>query len=230
MLSLTDHLADFQLAQKCLENDSAAIAILHTRHRGPIRRYLMHRGAKDWEAEETVDLLWGDLVIPRKTGRTPLSRYDGSSQLQTWLNVVALNLWLSRKRISGRHAHEQIDGRHDNVEEDALAGFSTENGADIPLLLLIRDAIDHAFLHCPAEYFVLLQLEHFEQLTRDELARMFQCSKPKLSRLITSARKVIQKTTLGFIKKRDPWLELRWKDFLDLCRTATPACFGWRED
>lgn len=230
MLSFTDHLDDLQLAQKCLENDSAAIAILHARHRDPIRRYLMHRGAKDWEADETVDLLWGDLVMPRKTGRTPLSRYDGSSQLQTWLNVVALNQWLSRKRANGRHPHEQISIQSDGSEESALTGFSSGNVADFPLLLLIRDAIDHAFLRCPAEYFVLLQLEHLEQLTRDELARMFQCSKPTLSRLMRHASKEIQKTTLGFLKKCDPWLELQWNDFVDLCHTATPACLGWHTE
>jgi transcriptional regulator with XRE-family HTH domain len=73
---------------------------------------------------------------------------------------------------------------------------------------------------------VLLQLEHCDQLEREDLARMFGCSKPTISRLLHRASAEIEKRTLGYLREHDPWLELKWDDFVELCRTATPACFG----
>ena len=31
---------------------------------------------------------------------------------------------------------------------------------------------------------------------------------------------------MRYVRAKDPWLDLKWDDFMDLCRVATPACFG----
>jgi len=41
----------------------------------------------------------------------------------------------------------------------------------------------------------------------------------KVSRVLSEALEQIEKETMRSIKERDPWLELTWQDFVDLCRT-----------
>ena len=55
---------------------------------------------------------------------------------------------------------------------------------------------------------------------------MFDCSIASVSRQVARASQEIAEATLQYIKATDPWLELQWEDFLELCRSASPACFG----
>lgn len=220
--SREQHLPDFHLAERCLEHDATALALLQATCGGPVRAYLVNAGASSDEARETVQCLWGDLLTPTANGQVRLLNYDGSCKLLTWLNSVALNALLTRKRVDGRRQR-----RFPSSEEGGLIDTPDDDPpVETPLLELLRDAVQFAFGNCPAEDFVLLQLEHCDQLERDELARMFGCSKATVSRLLSSARISVAGATMDFVRRRDPWLELQWEDFLELCRTATPACFG----
>ena len=60
----------------------------------------------------------------------------------------------------------------------------------------------------------------------DELATMFSCSKSKIDRDVKRAGKRVREATLNYVREVDPWLELKWRDFMTLCRVASPACFG----
>lgn len=55
---------------------------------------------------------------------------------------------------------------------------------------------------------------------------MFRCGIATISRDVQRAGQRIADATLGYIKATDPWLELRWEDFIELCGSASPACFG----
>lgn len=216
------HVSDFALVEKCLGHEEGALARLQETYRQPVTAFLLKAGAQPVEAGETVATLWGDLLSPAATGRIRLGRYDGSCALLTWLNTVAMNALLTRKRIDGRRERRFISrdaGDHEDSVEEVAA-------TEAPLIQLIREAVEFAFRNCPAENYVLLQLEYLDQLERDELARMFGCSKATISRMLNAARLSIAESTMDYLRQRDPWLELRWEDFLDLCRMATPSCFG----
>ena len=216
------HLADFSLVEKCLGHDREALALLQASYRAPVSAFLIKAGASGAEAQETVDMLWGDLLSPAATGRIRLGRYDGSCALLTWLNTVALNALLTRKRTDGRREH-----RFPSRDAGDFAEPSSEDGhSETPLIELIREAVEFAFQNIPAEDFVLLQLEYCDQLEREDLARMFGCSKSTVSRRLESARISVAEGTMAQVRARDPWLELRWEDFLELCQIATPSCFG----
>ena len=99
MFSHKQHLPDFHLVEKCVAHDALALALLQSTYGASVLSYLMHTGATREEARETVECLWGDLLTPAKSGQVRLLNYDGSCKLLTWLNAVALNALLSRKRV-----------------------------------------------------------------------------------------------------------------------------------
>ena len=219
------HQSDFSVVERCLEHDPGALALLQTTYRGPVTAYLIKSGASAVEAAETVEMLWGDLLTATSSGRIRLARYNGSCALLTWLNTVAMNALLTRKRVEGRRERRFVSRDAGDRAEAEEEGIMTE----APLVDLMREAVEFAFRECPASDFVLLQLEHCDQLEREELARLFGCSKATVSRMLKSARISLAGRTMDYVRQRDPWLELRWEDFLELCRTATLSCFVFDE-
>ena len=220
MSSHGQHLSELHLVQKCVEKDEAAIALLQSTYGGRIAAFLVSAGAGGEEASETVKWLWADCLTPPKRGTVRLLRYNGECELQTFLNRIALNALLTRKRIDGR----RLKNFPPSESPDPANAFTREPPPEAPLLEMMRDAIQFAFEHCSPEEFVILNLEHYDELEREELARMFGCSKATVSRLLDKARVTVAETTMSFLRERDPWLELRWEDFVELCRTTTPAC------
>ena len=59
-----------------------------------------------------------------------------------------------------------------------------------------------------------------------ELAKMFGCSKSTIDRDLDQAGTRVAEATMRFVRRKDPWLELNWEDFVELCRVANAACFG----
>ena len=227
------HLADFHFAQCCLDRDSAAIARLGKLLDNVVASFLIRSGAQPGEAAEICKSLLATLVMPDGERKPRLTRYEGTSSLETWLHAVALNKLLSRKRSETRWRKllvtppaapgpESDEGREPPWTKDTQSAGDSE----APLLDLMSEAIQAAFRSCEPEDFVLLQLSHCDGLLGKELAVMFGCHPTQISRRLVSAQKEIAASTLHHIRETDPWLELKWDDFTELCRTATPACFG----
>ena len=227
------HLNDFHLAQKCLAGDREALAWLDGHLGNVVTSYLVRLGATREEAQELSKGLLTELVAPIGERPPRLLRYSGDSSLDTWLHAVVLNKWISRKRQEDRWRKllpvtlTPTDPESENEFEPGWAGDrSHAEPSDAPLLTLMREAIEEAFRSCSAESFVLLQLAHCDGLRTSELATMFGCAGSQISRRLSKAEKQIATATLHYVRLTDPWLELTWADFTELCRTATPACFG----
>lgn len=222
MLDILPHPEDFLLTQKCLEGDVGAIRELQETYSTSIKEYLLNRGAVPHEAEEVTGGLWADCLAERPGNRPRLATYSGTSTLQAWLKAVALNRLVQHKRGGKR------DVMRDGQPLDALTNPPADSSPQIeaPLLEIMRSAVETAFQMCDAEDFVLVQLAHTNGLLGRELAVMFNCSEAKISRHLESARRSIADVTLEYVRKRDPWLELKWEDFLELCKVVSPACFG----
>ncbi len=214
----------------------SAIALLQRDFGFVTTSYLIGAGAAPQEATEVVGSLWADLLA--WVGERPprLRRYDGSCALQTWLNTVALNRLLTIKR-KDRRWDKLIPERVGVQREDERGGenelppgsrieFDDDEPVEAPLIEIMRTAVETAFLSCEPEDFVLLQLKHCDGLLGAELGRMFGCHESVISRRIDKAEATIATTTLQSVRQRDPWIELKWPDFMELCRSATPACFG----
>jgi len=225
------HLADFHFCHDCLEGDHAAITELQKRFGPSTEAYLVGAGAEAEEAIEVVASLWADLLAPSGDQPPRLARYSGLSSLRTWLNAVALNSMLARKRSEQRRLRHIAPQGHtaEGEEERSHASMADPDAAvpgDPPLIEIMRDSLERAFLECEPEDFVILQLKHCDGIRGTELAVMFGCDETVISRRLTKAQQHIGAVTLLQIRQTDPWLELKWEDFVELCRTATPACFG----
>jgi RNA polymerase sigma factor (sigma-70 family) len=224
------HLSDFQLCHQCLDGELDAIARLQREFAGSVTAYLISKGAHSGEASEVVGSLWADLLVPSEIRGPRLARYDGSCALKTWLNTVALNKLLTRKRTERRWqtlipARIGADSDESGGEDEGWGATSDET-FEAPLIEIMRIAIETAFSSCKPEDFVLLQLRHCDGLKGAELAVMFGCHETAISRRIQSAEDGIAAATLRQVHEKDPWLELKWEDFMELCRSASPSCFG----
>src|SRR5687768_15681028 len=98
VLERIPHPEDFHLAQKCLEGDERSIAQFQARHGGVVLSYLLGRGASPAEAKDIVDSLWADCLMGGYEKRPRIASYQGVSSLQTWLNTVAMNIFLTARR------------------------------------------------------------------------------------------------------------------------------------
>ena len=221
---------DFHLAQECLEGKTSALAHLQENYREPLLAFLQGSGALPHEAGEIVTELWSDCIAPQ-TGMVPkLARYNGACALRTFLNTITLNTLLTRRRKDRRWDH-LLTAQNTGNETGPAVTAATAPAEDAepvepPLLAIMREAIQAAFMACPAEDFVLLQLAHMDDLHVMELANMFGSTKSTVSRDVERAGREIAEATIQYIKATDPWLELKWEDFVELCGTASPACFG----
>lgn len=218
------HPCDFHLAQECLDGNASALALLQERYREPLLAFLQGAGAHPQEAVEIVAELWADCVSAHAGTGPKLARYNGICALKTFFSTITLNVLLTRRRREKRWSALVTPAVPDDTAPADSAAAAEP--AEVPLLDLMREAIQAAFMACPAEDFVLLQLAHLDGLRVVELAKIFDCSTASISRHGARASRDIAAATLQSIRATDPWLELRWEDFVELCGTASPACFG----
>lgn len=227
MQNTQPHTDDFHLVQECLEGKTSALAHLQALYREPLLAFLQGSGAPSHMAGEIVAELWSDCVASQNGTGPKLARYNGMCALSTFLNTITLNALVSRQRRGQRWSNVVIDGDPAGRDGDGASwAANPTEPAEVPLLQLMREAIEAAFLACPAEDFVLLQLAHTDGLHVVELAKMFDCGIATISRNVERAGREIAEATIQYVKATDPWLELKWEDFIELCGTASPACFG----
>ncbi len=224
------HLADFQLAQKCLDGDELALALLPKKFVASVVAFLIRSGATAGQAHEIVDSLWADCLAVPFDKPAALSRYNGSCALLTWLNTIAFNHLITQRRAAQRWNRliplSADDERTTEAVHRVAAVESPQKSSEPPLLEILRIAVQTAFANCRAEHFVLLQLVHHDGLRMAELAKMFRCSEATIRRNVALAAEEMQAATLAQVKVADPWIELTWEDFLELCRTASPSMLG----
>jgi DNA-directed RNA polymerase specialized sigma24 family protein len=87
------------------------------------------------------------------------------------------------------------------------------------LVNLLRDSLSAAFGRCSPEVMVLLRLRYLHDVSQREIVRMLGWHESKVSRVLSQAMWDIEANVLREIKRRDPWLELTWSDFVALCET-----------
>ena len=77
-----------------------------------------------------------------------------------------------------------------------------------------------ALTACDVEELILLQLVHIHGVTQREVASLWKWHESRVSRHIKRTEEKIAKLTLQEVKETDPYLELRWNDFIELCQSV----------
>jgi RNA polymerase sigma factor (sigma-70 family) len=204
---------------KCRQGDVAALAELRDRCHGPLLGILLARGAARTEAEDLLADLWADCVPGQDDRPSILEKFSGKCSVQGWLATVATNRWVDLKRKQSRHVAAGHDAA-DAAEQENLARLEAATYAsEDTLIALLRDSLKSAFAQCGPKARVLFRLIYLHELSQRELVQMLGWSESKVSRFLSRAMKDVESHTLAEVKKRDPWLELSWQDFLELCET-----------
>jgi len=218
------HEQDLNFVQRVLSVNDAAAAELRSRYHGRIVAVLCARGANPTEAEDLVADLWSDCFVAPPDKKTLLGKYQGRCALESWLLTVATHRLVDLKRRqtfrvdvppSERGSEDFFERR---PQPEKFAG-------EARLLKLLREAIRNAFAKRDSESVLMLKLVHLHQLTQREIARMWGWHESKVSRALEGARQNIARDILLELKRVDPWLELRWEDFLELCAGSADGLF-----
>ncbi|HVF71804.1 MAG TPA: RNA polymerase sigma factor [Chthoniobacterales bacterium] len=215
-LAPSRHEQDLAFVQRVLATDAAAAAELRTRYHGKLVGVLRARGASQTEAEDLVADLWADCFAPRGNREPLLSKYQGRCALESWLLTVATNRLVDLKRRQSFRV--DVSPSPDSPEDffDRRPQPEKET-SEQRLVELLRDAIKRAFAKQEPDAVLMLKLVHLHDLTQREIARMWGWHESKVSRTLDGTRQSVSRIILAELKRIDPWLELRWEDFVELC-------------
>jgi RNA polymerase sigma factor (sigma-70 family) len=220
----SSHEEDLSFAQSVVSANSAAAAELRSRYQSRMVAVLCARGASATEAEDLVADLWSDCFAAPANRQTLLSKYQGRCALESWLLTVATHRLIDlKRRQSFRVEVTTADRSSDDFFDRRPQPESVPR--EESLLKLLRGAIQNAFSRRDSESVLMLKLVHLHQLTQREVARMWGWHESKVSRAIEVARESIARDILLELKRIDPWLELRWEDFLELCTGSVDGLF-----
>jgi RNA polymerase sigma factor (sigma-70 family) len=210
---------DWGEVQRCLRGDEAALGLLRDRFQSALKAMLLARGASATETEDILADLWADAVPGGGDHPALLEKFSGRCPLQAWLGTVATRRWIDLKRRQARRVDLQSVDREGSGESgmERVAMGESVVKEDV-LVELLRASLQRAFAECEPEAMVLLRLVYLHGVTQRELMRMLGWHESKVSRTLSRAMHQIEARTLGELKSRDPWLELTWQDFLDLCQ------------
>ena len=215
--TISRHENDLAFVQRVLAIDASAASELRSRYHGKLVGVLRARGANQTEAEDLVADLWTDCFAARENRPTLLNKYQGRCALESWLLTVATHRLVDLKRrqsfrvevpASTAESPEDFFDRRPQPEKPT---------SEKHLLELLRQAIQRAFAKQEPEAVLMLKLVHLHQITQRELARMWGWHESKISRTLEVTRQNVARIILAELKKVDPWLELRWEDFVELC-------------
>ncbi len=194
----------------------AAVDELRAQCHGPLCGILRARGANHTEAEDVLADLWSDCL--GHAGRPSLlEKFSGRTPLFNWLATVATHRWVDARRRQARLVPVEPE-----ISEslDCVCGPDSTRlvERDETLARLLRESLRSAFSRCPPQALVLLRLVHMHGLSQREVGRMLGWGESKLSRYLTGAMSLLERDTLQEVRRRDPWLQLTWQDFVDLCQ------------
>lgn len=216
----TRHEQDLGFVQRVLSGEPAAASELRSRYNGKLVGVLRARGANQTEAEDLVADLWTDCFAPRGNRPTLLTKYQGRCALESWLLTVATNRLVDLKRRQSFRV--DVPPSPDSPEDFFDRRPHPEKAtSEKPLLNLLREAIQRAFARQDEDAVLMLKLVHVHQLSQREISRMWGWHESKVSRTLDTTRQSVAKIILLELKKVDPWLELRWEDFVELCASSS---------
>lgn len=210
---------DLEFAERVLSSDEKAAAELRERFHARLVGKLCARGAGATEAEDIVADIWSDCFA--KSGGTRLLRkFSGRSSLESWLGAVATNRLMDLKRRQRFRVESSATEDQPESLIDRQAAPQLQRSEEA-LVALLHDALRRVWAQMDREQLLMLRLVHLHDISQREIARMWGWHESKVSRALDSVRGAIAKGVLAEVRRADPWLQLEWQDFADLCAGAT---------
>ncbi len=217
-------LEDFALIEAALAGDEVAAGTIRCPEtNAKLEAVLRNRGASDTEAKDITADLWTDCFDSREGRRPLLEKFSGKGSLNAFLTRTALNRLIDYKRRQKFRGELPASQNMDQPGDafDSLPGEDSPGDSEDRLVGLLRDAILAAFSRIDPEKLVVLKLVKVHGLDQELAGRMWNWSQSKVSRNISAVMEEIRIATMSELKRIDPWLELRWEDFVGLCKQSS---------
>ncbi len=214
---------ELALIEAALGGDEGAAAAIRTKDRtSRLEAILQRRGASATEARDLVADLWADCFNTTHERGSLLDRFSGKGNLDAFLTRTALNRLIDyKRRLRFRGELPKLDKDDENAGDgfDRLPSESDAETEDV-LVQLLRESLLGAFANCDPEKLVILRLVQVHGVDQTTVGVMWGWSQSKISRAISSLMDDIREQTIAELNRRDPWLDLQWQDFVELCRES----------
>jgi RNA polymerase sigma-70 factor (ECF subfamily) len=161
----TDHPVptDRELIERTLAGDGAAFAALVERFQRNIYRVAYAIVRDDMEA----DTITQDTFIQ---AYTHLARFEGRSELETWLTRIAIN---KARDLLRRRRFVSLFTRIDDEEEFYLEPVDDRPDPERELMSRqLKNAIEHAERKLSTQQKVIFRLRHYEDKSLEEIAEL----------------------------------------------------------
>jgi RNA polymerase sigma-70 factor, ECF subfamily len=193
------HSTELALAQAASRGDPAAIAALEREHRGVIEATCWRYANATHSAADLRQILREKLYVAPPGGRPRLAEYAGMGQLESWLRITAVRLFLD------------LGKRKDRMREAAISdgGLAMPDPGDLSLEVIkaeYRSAVSEAMRDAaaqlePADRHLLHQ--HFVAgLSIDELGVALGIHRATAARRIARARIALVDQTRALLASR----------------------------
>ena len=218
------HAADFEFAQDLLEGDKAAWRRFDAEMKPAILSRLLAQGASAADADEVLGIVMEKLWAQKK-----LAAYSGGGPLAGFLRAMASNAWLEllrkhRRMVPATSLADDDDGS-DPMER--LARDEAAAPQETPLAQLLRDALLHAMSRVDAEALLVLRLSLLQEVKQRDLCLLWGgCHEGTISRKKQEAMEQIRDETLAYLARREPTLQISWRDLLEACGEGADAILG----
>lgn len=161
------------------------------------------------------DLLSECTMGSPKKPEPSLKKYHGKCPLTAWLRTCIRHKAVDWLRYPGNRLAEPPDDREKNSPTTPPV-----RRPESALLELLRQALLDGLANCPFESRLMLRLVHVEGLTQREVARMRSWHEAKVSKHLAEAMTDIRNATMEAVKRQDPWMQIEWEDFLEMCEAS----------
>ncbi|MBV9491704.1 MAG: sigma-70 family RNA polymerase sigma factor [Verrucomicrobia bacterium] len=216
------HPEDLELAQKLMAGDAGAAETLTGQIRPVVEGRLMQQCSDEGSREKSREIV-ADVIgecFSRKhltrDKRSLLELYQGRTSLTGWLILVAssrLKTWWRRERIM-----DPLPSDGNASLGDGPAGEGGNDGGFEPEIVeILRIALENAFSKVPPEDLVFMRLVFLHGIKRETIAQIWNCHPATIGRDITSAASTVQRETLRYVQRLDPYLTLLWTDCVAIC-------------
>ena len=156
---------DRELIARTLGGDGSAFGILVDRFQRKIYR-VAHAIVRD---DVEADTITQDTFIQ---AYTHLARFQGRSELETWLTRIAINRsrdWLRRRKFVSLFSHDD----ESDVREYVIEPVDERPDAERPLMAhQLRAAITRAERTLSSQQKIIFRLRHYENHSLEEIAEL----------------------------------------------------------
>ena len=181
--------ADLYLAAACAAGDHRAIAVFRTELVPPLREVIARLGAAPAVVDETEQRVLEAVLVAAPGGRAQIANYSGRGRLRSWLRSIAVRTGRRQLGVAPTADDELVDrlpATADDPELQLVRGRYADR---------FRAAFVAAFADLTERQRNLLRQYHIDELTIDELGRLYQVNRATAARWVIAARTTLLDTT-----------------------------------